>query len=63
MALIKISARLNAGQLKRAQKLLATKTATETIQKALDLVTQKVVHDEVIRRYSGAGAPDAFKEL
>ena len=62
MALVKISARLNADQLKRAQKLLATKTATETIQKALDLITQKAVHDEVIRRYSGVGTPDAFKE-
>ncbi len=60
MARVQVSARLNPLQLKKAQKALATKTASETIQKALDLVTEKAAHDSVIRRYSGVGKPDAF---
>ena len=62
MALIQVSARLDPVQLKRAQKALATKTTTETIQKALDLVTDKAAHDRAIRRYSGVGAADGFKD-
>ena len=62
MALVQISARVNLTQLKRAQKALAAKTTSETIQKALDMVTEKAAHDRVIRRYSGVGRPDAFKE-
>jgi hypothetical protein len=38
------------------------KTTTETLQRALDLVTEKAAHDRVIRRYSGVGTPDAFKQ-
>ena len=62
MALVQVSARLDPVQLKRAQKALAAKTTTETLQKALDMVTEKAVHDRVIRRYSGVGRRDAFKE-
>ena len=62
MALVQISARVNPVQLKRAQKALAAKTTSETIQKALDMVTEKAAHDRVVRRYSGVGRPDAFKE-
>ena len=54
--------RVNAIQLEKAQKALAARTTTETVQKALDLVAEKAAHDRVIRRYSGAGTPDAFKE-
>ncbi|MGH7233691.1 MAG: hypothetical protein ACREJU_20365 [Nitrospiraceae bacterium] len=62
MTLIQVSARVNPVQLKRAQKALATRTTSETIQKALDLVTEKAAHDAVIQRYSGVGAADAFEE-
>ncbi len=60
MALKQVSARLDPVQLKRAQKALSAKTTSETIQKALDLVTEKAAHDWVIRRYSGVGTPKAF---
>jgi hypothetical protein len=60
MGRVRVSARLDPIQLKRAQKVLATKTTSETIQKALDLVTEKAAHDRVIRRYSGVGPQDAF---
>jgi hypothetical protein len=62
MTRVQVSARLNPAQLKRAQKALGAKTASETLQKALDLVTEKAAHDKVIRRYSGVGARDAFEE-
>lgn len=62
MTLIQVSARVNPVQLKRAQKALATRTTSETIQKALDLVTEKAAHDAVIQRYSGVGAADAFEQ-
>ena len=61
MALVQVSARLDSDKLKRAKKALGTKSTTETIQKALDLVTEKAAHDWVIRRYSGVGKRDAFK--
>ncbi|THJ20031.1 MAG: hypothetical protein CAF45_015250 [Nitrospira sp. CG24E] len=61
MALVQVSARLNADKLKRAKKALGTKTTSETLQKALDLVTEKAAHDWVIQRYSGVGKPNAFK--
>ena len=53
---------MNARQLQRAQKALGARTTSETVQKALDMVTEKAAHDRVIRRYSGAGTPNAFKE-
>lgn len=62
MAPMRISVRVNPVQLRRAQKALATRTTSETVQKALELVTEKAAHDRVVRRYSGVGTPDAFKE-
>ena len=61
MALVQVSARLNSDKLKQAKKALGTKTTSETLQKALDLVTEKAGHDWIIRRYSGVGKPNAFK--
>jgi hypothetical protein len=61
MALVQVSARLSLDKLKRAKKALGTKSTTETLQKALDLVTEKAAHDWVIQRYSGVGKRDAFK--
>jgi hypothetical protein len=62
MAATRISVRVSTRQLKRAQKVLGVRTTSQTIQKALDMVTEKASHDRVIRRYSGVGTPDAFKE-
>lgn len=62
MALIQVSARLNPAQLRRAQKALGAKTTSETLQRALDLVTEKAVHDRILQRYSGVGKSNAFGE-
>ena len=61
MALRQVWARLDPVKLNRAQRALATRTTSETIQKALDLVTEKAAHDRVVRRYGGRGGPNAFK--
>jgi hypothetical protein len=60
MAFIQVSARLNPVQLRRAPKALGAKTTSETLQRALDLVTGKAVHDRILLCYSGVGKPDAF---
>jgi hypothetical protein len=57
-----VSVRLNAAQLRRAKKALGVRTTSQAIQKALDLATQKALHDDVVRRYSGVGPKDAFAE-
>jgi len=57
-----VSVRLNVAQLRRAQKLLAARTPSETIQIALDLATEKAAHDAVIRRFAGVGSKHAFRE-
>ena len=58
----RISVRVNTRQLKRAQRALGARTTSETVQKALDMVTEKAAHDRVIRRSSGVGTSNAFKE-
>ena len=62
MALIQVSVRLDPAKLRRAQKALGAKTTSETLQRALDLVSEKSVHDSIIQRYSAIGKPDAFAE-
>jgi hypothetical protein len=62
MALIQISARVNATTLRRAQKALGARNTSQTIQRALDLVTEKAAHDQVVRRYGGVGGRNAFRE-
>lgn len=62
MASIRVSARLNPIQLRRTQKALGAKTTSETLQRALDLVTEKAEHDRVLQRYSGVGKSDAFDD-
>ena len=55
-----VTVRLDRGQLARARRLLGAKTVTQAIGDALDFVTEKLVHDSVIRKYSGIGGRRAF---
>jgi len=57
-----VSVRLNLAQLRRAKKLLAARTTSEAIQTALDLVTEKALHDKVVRQWGGVGPRHAFRE-
>lgn len=45
-----------------SQKALGAKARSETLQRALDLVTEKAERDRISQRYSGIGKPDAFGE-
>jgi len=60
MSKAKVTIRLDKARLAQAQKLLRAKTATEAIEKALDLATEKAAHDAVLRKYSGVGRKDSF---
>ncbi len=57
-----VSVRVNLAQLRRAKKLLAARTTSEVIRQALGLVTEKALHDQVVKRFSGVGSRDAFRE-
>ena len=57
-----VTARLEEAQLKRARRYLKTRSNTETIKVALEVVTEKLAHDKVIRKYSGLGPADAFAD-
>ena len=60
MSKAKVTIRLDKARLAQAQKLLRAKTATEAIEKALDLATEKAAHDAVLRNYNGVGRKDSF---
>jgi hypothetical protein len=57
-----ITVRLDKGKLARARKVLGATTITETIDRALTLVTEKAAHDSIVRKYSGVGRKDSFGE-
>ncbi len=57
-----VTVRLDRSKLARARKLLGVDTVTETIERALALVTEKAVHDAIIRKYSGVGRKGSFGE-
>jgi hypothetical protein len=50
MAFIQVYARLDPTQLRRAPKALGAKTTSETLQRALDLVTEKAALDRILQR-------------
>lgn len=60
MSKTQVTVRLDKNQLAHAKKALGTKTATETIEQALALATEKATHDAIIRKYSGVGEKDSF---
>ncbi len=62
MAKTQVTVRLDKSQLARARKALGTKTATQTIEEALALATEKSTHDAILRKYSGVGRKDSFAE-
>ena len=62
MAKSQVTVRLDKEQLARAKKAMGAETLTETIEKALDLATEKATHDAIIRKYSGVGRKSSFAE-
>jgi hypothetical protein len=62
MARRTITARVEEKQLQQARRYLKTRTASETLKAALDFVAEKAAHEQVVRKYSGVGQPDAFQD-
>jgi hypothetical protein len=60
MAKMQAAVRLDKEQLDRARKALGAETATEAIERAQALATEKAAHDAIARRYSGVGGKKAF---
>ena len=62
MAKRSVTARVEEQQLHRVGRYLKTRRPSETIKAALDFVAEKLAHEQVVRKYSGVGQPDAFKD-
>jgi Arc/MetJ family transcription regulator len=62
MAKAQVTVRLDTGQLARARKALGVRTATQAIEQALVLATEKATHDKILCRYRGVGRKDSFAE-
>lgn len=62
MATRKVTARLEDKQLRQVGQYLKTRTPTETVRAALDFVAERAAHEQVVRKYSGVGGSDAFKD-
>ena len=48
-------------QLRRPSRYLKTRRPSETIKAALDFVAERAAHEQVVRKYSGVGQPNAFQ--
>jgi len=48
-------------QLRRASRYLKTRRPSETVKAALDFVAEKAAHEQIVRKYSGVGQPNAFE--
>ncbi|MBI3302026.1 MAG: hypothetical protein HYZ72_08120 [Deltaproteobacteria bacterium] len=62
MAKRNVTARLEEKQLQRVGRYLKTRSPVETVKAALDFVAEKAAHEQVVRKYSGVGQPDAFQD-
>ena len=60
MAKALTSLRLDDRLVQQAQKVLGTKTRTETIEMSLEAVVEMERHRKLIKRYSGKAKPGDF---
>jgi hypothetical protein len=61
MAKRSVTARVDEKQLQRAGRYLKTRRPAETVKAAVDFVAERAAHEQVVRKYSGVGQPDAFQ--
>ena len=61
MAKRSVTAQVEEKQLRQASRYLKTRRPAETLKAALDFVVEKAAHEQVVRKYSGVGQPDAFQ--
>jgi len=62
MAKRQVTTQLEEKQLRRVGRYLRTRSPAETVRAAVDFVAEKAAHEQVIRKYSGVGQPDAFQD-
>jgi len=62
MAKRSVTAQVEEKQLRRASRYLKTRHPAETMKAALDFVAEKAAHEQIVRKYSGVGQPDAFQD-
>lgn len=62
MAKALTSLRLDETLVRKAQKILGTKSKTETIQTSLEGVLEMEKHRRLIKRYSGKAKPGDFTD-
>ena len=60
MAKVLTSLRLDDRLIRKAQRVLGTKTRTQTIEMSLEAVVETEKHRKLIRRYSGKAKPGDF---
>lgn len=60
MAKRSVTTKVEDKQLRRASRYLKTRRAADTVRAALEFVAEKAAHEQVVRKHSGAGRPDAF---
>lgn len=61
MAKRSVTTKVEDKQLRRAGRYLKTRRACDTVRAALDFVAEKAAHEQIVRKYSGVGQPDAFQ--
>ncbi len=62
MAKRNVTTRVEEKQLRRVSRYLRTRSPAETVKAALDFIEEKAAHEQVVRKYSGVGQPDAFQD-
>ena len=62
MATKRVTARLEEKQLRQVGRYLKTHSPSETVRAAVDFVAEKAAHEQVVRKYSGVGQPDACQD-
>jgi hypothetical protein len=62
MAKAQMSLRVDPVLVRKAQKLLRARTKTETVERALVTIVEMETHRQIIRRFSGTGKPDDFRD-
>lgn len=62
MAKLQMSLRVDPALILKAQRVLGVRSKTEVVERSLQAVIELERHRRVIRRFSGAGRPDDFKD-
>lgn len=62
MAKLQMSLRVDPALVRKAQKALGVKSKTEVVERSLAAVVELDRHRRLIRRFSGTGRPDDFRD-